>query len=94
MNGDFNKISSADNGVLVATIGNADNLFKSKEEIQKYLIELKQIYTVYSMLDATELTLGWNQKEGRFFIKEKGSKPEKTIFKDFLIKNKYWSPVC
>ncbi len=92
--GDFDKISKSDNNIILKAIGDDDSRFKSKEEIQQYLRELKKIYNIYLMLETTELTLGWNRQDSKFFIKDKGNKPDKLVFKDFLIKNKYWSPMC
>ena len=92
--GDFNKISQVDNKLILEAIGSDDSRFNSKEELQKYLLDLKSIYNVYSMLDTMEFTFGWNRVESRFYIKESGNKPEKISFKDFLIKNRYWSAMC
>jgi len=94
LSGDFDKISQTDNNVINKAIGNDFSRFESKEEIQLYLIELKQIYDIYLMLESMELILGWNRQESRFFIKEKGDKPEKVTFKGFLSRNNYWSPMC
>lgn len=94
LTGDFDKISQADNVVIEKAIGDDDSRFQSKEEIQQYLRELKKAYKVYILIESTELTLGWNRQDSRFFIKEKGNKPNRLTFKDFLIKNKYWGPVC
>jgi hypothetical protein len=94
LSGDFTKISPADKSVIGKAIGKDDSRFKSKESIQQHLRELKKVYNVYMLLESTELTLGWDKKYSRFFIKEKGKKPDKLTFKDFLIKNKYWNPRC
>ncbi len=92
--GDFNKISRFDNNLILKAIGTDDSRFKSIEEIQKYLKQIKSIYNIYSKLETIELTLGWNRIESRFYIKETGTKPENISFRDFLIKNKYWSWMC
>lgn len=94
LTGAFDKISKSDNKVIQKAIGDDDSRFKSREEIQQYLRELNKVYNIYLMLEFTELTLGWNRQDSKFFIKEKGHKPDKLIFKDFLIKNKYWSLMC
>jgi hypothetical protein len=94
VSGDFEKISQLDNHLINDAIGDDDSRFKSKEEISLYIKELKQIFEIYLMLGSTELTLGWNKLESRFFIKDKRGKPENCSFRDFLIKNDFWSPMC
>jgi hypothetical protein len=94
MNGEFEKISQIDNAVVFKEIGNDYSSFKSKEELQYSLIELHQIYKSYQLLEATEIMLGWDRQTSRFFIKEKSGKPENLSFKEFLINNEYWSPMC
>ncbi|HQJ75137.1 MAG TPA: hypothetical protein PKW14_06125 [Bacteroidota bacterium] len=92
LNGNFDNISRDDKKIIMETIGDDDSRFKSKEELQRSLLELRKIYNIYIKLDNTELILGWNRE--KFFIKEKQGKPEKISFKKFLIKNEYWSPIC
>lgn len=94
LNGDFNKINSSDNKLIINEIGTDNSRFVSMQEIQKYVKKLKQIYDVYTILDTNELTLGWNRIESRFYIKEKGKKLSKTSFKEFLVENVYWGWLC
>lgn len=94
LTGDFDKITPTDNNIVQKAIGDDDSRFRSKEEIQRYLIELKKVYDIYLKLETTELILGWNRQDSRFYVKNKGGKTNNLTFKDFLIKNKYWSPMC
>ncbi len=92
LNGNFDDISQDDKKIILETIGDDDSRFKSKEELQQTLIFLKKVYDIYIKIENTELILGWDKQ--KFFIKEKMGKPEKISFRKFLIKNKYWSPMC
>jgi len=90
--GKFDKISSDDNE-LIRKLLSEDNL-KTIETLKEKLSELKLIYDQYQKLECTEITLGWNRENSRFYIKEKGKKPEKITFRKFLIENSYWTYVC
>lgn len=94
LTGDFDKICKADKNVIQKYIGSDDSRFKSIKEIQEYLKYLKIVYNIYQKLEYTELILGWDRQNSRFFIKEKRGKPEKLTFIEFLIKSEYWSPAC
>lgn len=94
LSGSFNKISTSDKLLIQKAIGNDHSRFKSEDEMRQYLRELRMVYDTYMLLDSTELTLGWDRQASRFFIKEKGKKLKKISFRDFLIQNEYWSPMC
>ncbi|MEW6527098.1 MAG: hypothetical protein AB1444_10565 [Spirochaetota bacterium] len=94
MKGNFNKISAKDKNAVMDAIGNDESRFKSQNDLQKALNELWNIYTLYQSLESTEVVLGWSKQDGRFSIKSKKGKPAKMSFKDFLINNRFWSPMC
>ncbi len=94
LSGEFDKIVAQDNDILQKTIGESKEGFISYKEIQNQFKVLKKIYDIYSTLEYKEITLGWDRKNSRFNIKEKGKKMEKLSFKDFLINSKYWTPIC
>ena len=94
LNGSFDKISTADNQLILKEIGTDDSRFKSKEEMREYLLHLKNIYDIYSKLKTDELILGWNRDESRFYIKSEGKKIPQISFIDFLITNRYWDWMC
>lgn len=92
--GDFGNIADIDKNLINKVLGISLNDFEDKDKIQEWLIELNEIYKVYINLECDELTLGWNREESRFFIKQKGNKPEVGTFKEFLKSYKFWSPMC
>ncbi|MGM0581596.1 MAG: hypothetical protein ACQETL_12990 [Bacteroidota bacterium] len=92
--GEFNQISKADYEVIEDAIGNDDSRFSSIKEIQNTLINLQEIYSIYSVLESTEIILGWDRHTSNFYIKEKIEKNEDLTFQEFLIKNKYWGASC
>ena len=94
LSGEFDKIVAQDNDILQKTIGESKEGFISYKEIQNQFKDLKKIYDIYSTLEYKEIILGWDRKNSRFNIKEKGKKMEKLSFKDFLINSKYWTPIC
>jgi len=92
--GEFDKILAEDAQLISKSIGSDDSRFRSKADIQQTLIELNNIYTLYSKIDATEIILGWNKQTSKFFIKEKKNKPDPLSFREFLLTATYWSPMC
>ena len=94
MSGDFLKISDSDDELINKAIGTDDSRFKSKQEIRGHLNKLKRVYEVYMSLEYGDLILGWDRKASKFYIKEKGRPPSKVSFREFLIQNQYWEPIC
>jgi hypothetical protein len=92
--GDFENIASEDEKVISKSIGLGFGKFKTKTDLQNTLKELRLAYDIYNQLDYNELILGWNRNESKFYIKDNGSKSSKQTFREFLIKNDYWSPKC
>lgn len=89
---DFNSISKLDFDTIEKLIKNKN--FVSKAEITNQLKELKKIYDAYLQIEHTELILGWNRESAKFYIKEKGEKQSFISFKEFLLKNQYWTAMC
>lgn len=94
LNGDFEKISVADQQLIQNQIDIEGIGFNSQSELRDALIMLENIYEIYNQLKTKELTLGWNRMESRFFIKRKGKPVEKESFINFLLKNPYWDVMC
>jgi hypothetical protein len=88
---EFEKISPNDKKIIDEII--SEN-FYFQNILDRKLKELKEIYDTYSQLETTELILGWDIKNSRFYIKKKGKKLIIPSFKDFLAKNEYWSMRC
>lgn len=94
LNGDFEKISSADQKLIQNQISSGGIGFNSESELREGLIMLENIYEIYNQLETRELILGWNRTASRFFIKGKGKKIEKQSFIDFLLTSPYWDVMC
>ncbi|GAB5554542.1 MAG: hypothetical protein Sapg2KO_41330 [Saprospiraceae bacterium] len=94
LNGRFDKISLADQQLIQNQINKEGIGFNTQSELRESLIMLENIYEIYKQLETTELTLGWNRTESRFFIKGKGEELEKQSFIDFLLTSPYWDVMC
>ena len=94
LEGGFEKINSEDDKIISKSIGSGYDEFKTRTDLQNILKELKLVYEIYNQLEYTELTLGWNRDESKFYIKDNGSISRKQTFREFLIENDYWSPRC
>lgn len=94
LNGDFEKISPADQQLVQNQITPAGIGFKTLSELREGLVMLENIYEIYNRLETNELTLGWNRTASRFFIKAKGKRIEKISFIDFLLNSPYWDVMC
>lgn len=70
LSGDFDKIRNGDRKIISDAIGKGMSQFNSNSELQKYLIELKEIFNIYQSLNFLEMTLGWDKRESRFYIKD------------------------
>lgn len=67
---------------------------KSEDELRIHLTALKQVYNIYSQIEHKTIILGWDKKKGRFYIKEKGKRPQKISFPEFLRNSEFWSGIC
>ncbi|WP_293289662.1 DUF413 domain-containing protein [Allomuricauda sp.] len=72
----------------------SSNRIKSLDELTETLILLKNAYDVYSELDFMSVMMKWNKEKGRFEIKSKGDLPKPVSFKEFILENEFWVPVC
>jgi len=68
--------------------------FKSFDELAEKLIILKNAYDVYAQLDFMSVLMRWDKEKGRFQIKSKSDKPKNMSFKEFLLENVFWEPIC
>ncbi|WP_222984947.1 hypothetical protein [Flagellimonas meishanensis] len=68
--------------------------FESLEILSKKLKFLKSTYDIYFQLDFTTALMKWDRIKAKFEIKSLDNKPEKISFKEFLLLNYYWQPVC
>jgi hypothetical protein len=94
VSGQFDKIPPSDMLVINEAIGDDLDKFKSKEELRKYLKELKTAHDLYTLIKHNTLLLKWNRDTGKFSIKEKGNPPKPITFRDFLTENWYWAMLC
>jgi hypothetical protein len=97
LKGSFDSISVHDRLIIQQTITtdkDDESHFKSQQELSQYLNSLKNIYEIYLSVENSQVTLGWNKEKGRFFVKEKSKPIKKVSFREFLLKNEYWSQVC
>ncbi|MBN2572032.1 MAG: hypothetical protein JXA68_07890 [Ignavibacteriales bacterium] len=91
---EFEKISEAEMEVIKGTIGSGYGGFESLDELRMYLIKIKNVYDLYSRIEYEKIIFGWDRKLARFYIKRKGQHSKNMTFKEFLLENQYWSPVC
>ena len=94
LSNEFGKISAADAEVINESIGDDGIMLKSKAELVDYLNELKNVYDLYNLIEHEFLVLGWDREKGRFFVKEKGARPQHLEFIEFLKQKSYWTPIC
>ena len=94
LNNDFEKISEVNNNIISKYIGNDDSRFNSMEDLSITLNHIKKVYEEYNQIQHKWLILGWDREKGNFYIKEKGPKPQKISFIEFLIEKRYWSAMC
>ncbi len=94
LNNQFEKINATDKKLIAGLIGDDMSQFKSETELAKHLKSMKKMYEIYQQINHQTLTLGWDKEKGKFYIKEKGSKPKEATFKEFITKNGFWGPVC
>ncbi|TPN82871.1 hypothetical protein [Aquimarina algicola] len=90
----FDNISESDAALVYETIDKTDQGFKNKMELVSMLQELKQKYDLFTKIKHQWLLLGWDRTTGAFYIKEKGNRPEAVTFREFLMNNQFWSPMC
>ena len=68
--------------------------FDSFDELSEKLNILKNAYDIYSQLDFMSVLMQWDKEKARFEIKSKSDEPKTMTFKEFLLENVYWTPIC
>ncbi|MBW8243499.1 hypothetical protein K1F50_11855 [Muricauda oceani] len=68
--------------------------FDSFDELSEKLNILKNAYDIYSQLECMSVLMQWNKEKARFEIKSKSDEPKTMTFKEFLLENVYWTPIC
>jgi hypothetical protein len=97
MNGEYDQLSEKDRDILDSYIKKNDydsSRFATLEEITEVLNHLEDVYEEYQNLKYTSLTMDWDRKLERFYIKSKDASPEKMSFEKFLEEVPFWMPMC
>ncbi len=74
--------------------GDSSGSFESFDDLTEQLNILKNAYDIYSRLDYMSVLMQWNKGKGRFEIKSMCDKPKNLSFKEFILANEYWTPIC
>lgn len=94
LNSQYSKICESDKDAIDKLIGDDYSKYNSMEELEYYLKRLFKTYTLYNKIESETIILGWDREEATFYVKHKQGKPVIQTFREFLINNAYWSPVC
>ncbi|MCP4443063.1 MAG: hypothetical protein GY810_29505 [Aureispira sp.] len=93
LKGDFEELSAPLLAVIQKNIGPKE-AFKTKNELIKAFELLQDYYRTYNQLKYTKMTLGWNRKAARFYIKSRDTSPEKKTFLVYLKSTPFFNPGC
>ena len=96
LNKDYDSINPNDKKYIEQNVLGKDSSgqIKSLDELTEKLLLLKNAHDVYSELDFMSVMMKWNKEKGRFEIKSKDDLPKPVSFKEFILKNEFWVPVC
>jgi len=94
LNNQFDNIKEKDLASIDKNLGYYEEL-KSRDDLRKGIIEIKQIYdNYYTMIEYDSVLLGWDRKNARFYIKEKIKRQTNYSFFEFLKKTEFWTAIC
>ena len=80
--------------VVMSAIGDDPSRFKSVEELSGHLGQLRRIYDLYCRIEHQWVILGWEREKSTFFIRDKGPAISPPSFREFLLREQFWSPAC
>ncbi|WP_318312052.1 hypothetical protein [Flagellimonas crocea] len=70
------------------------NYFESFDELSEKLNILKNAYDIYSQLEFMSVMMQWNREKAQFEVKSKSDGPKTMTFKEFILDNEFWIPIC
>lgn len=96
LNKEYDRINEYDMECIKQEVlgTNSWGQFDSIDILTEKLQTIKTSYDIYSRLEFMSILMEWDRKKARFKVKSKSRLPEKISFKDFILKNVFWGPVC
>lgn len=94
MAGRLDLLSPEAGAAVRSVIGDDASRFRSVEDLSGHLKRLWRIYDLYCRIEHEWVVLAWEREKATFYIRDRGPAVTPPSFREFLLREQYWSPEC